>query len=103
MIDTAKLYGLEIVHRGPVPESLARRLRAWARHYGEAALSGVTLLQVRDLATLEELMANPEIAPLLKPFRPAPTKALAHTLPENVEKLCALLAERGVELKDRLD
>ena len=94
---------LQAVHRGPVPEGLTRRVRAWAKHYGEAAVDDVVLLQVRDAATLDELMADPEIAPLLRPFKPAPKKALARVQPADVEKLRALLAERGVGLKDQLD
>jgi hypothetical protein len=69
------LRGLELIQRGPVPEALARRLRAWAKHYGDAALDEVMLLQVRDPATLNELLADPDIAPLLQPFAPATTKA----------------------------
>jgi hypothetical protein len=58
---------------------------------------------VRDAATLAELMADPEIAPLLRQFKPAPRKALAHVRAEDAAKLSAWLAERGVDLKDRLE
>jgi hypothetical protein len=93
---------LAAVHQGPVPEGLARRIRAWAGHYGAAALEPLTLLQVRDAATLNELLADPEVAALLQPFKPAAGKALARVKPEEVEKLRALLAERGVDLDSKL-
>ncbi len=98
----AAIERLQAVHRGPVPEALARRIRAWAKHYGEAALDEIILLQVRDAATLAELLADPDIAPLLQPFRPSSQKALARVRPEDAEKLRALLAERGVDLDDTL-
>lgn len=93
---------LAAVHQGPVPERLARRIRAWARHYGAAALEPLTLLQLRDAATLNELLADPEISALLQPFKPGAGKALARVKPDEVEKLRALLEERGVDLGDKL-
>lgn len=97
------LKRLELIQRGPVPEALARRLRAWAKHYGGAALDEVMLLQVRDPATLNELLADPDIATLLQPFTPAKTKALARVRPQDAEQLRARLAERGIELQSQLD
>lgn len=97
------LKRLEMIHHGPVPEGLARRLRAWAKHYGEAALEDVILLQVRDPATLAELLADPDLAPLLQPFAPAQTKALARVRPQEVETVRVRLAERGIDLKNILD
>ena len=93
---------LQAVHKGPVPAALARRIRAWAKHYGAAALETVTLLQLRDAATLAELQSDPDLAPLLQPFRPSPTKALARLKPQDVDKLRALLADRGIDLDDKL-
>lgn len=93
---------LQTVHQGPVPAALARRIHAWAKHYGAAALEVVTLLQLRDAATLKELLADPDLAPLLQPFRPSPNKALARLKPADLKKLRALLAERGIDLDDKL-
>jgi hypothetical protein len=97
------LKQLEVIHRGPVPAGLARRIRAWAKHYGDAALDEVVLLQVRDAGTLEELLQDPELAALLKPFKPAARRALARVQPEDLDILRARLSERGIELKDKLD
>ncbi len=97
------LQRLGQVHRGPVPEALARRVRAWAKHYGDAAVEDLTLLQLRDEATLQALLADSELAPLLQPFRPAKTKALARVSAKNLEKLKAALTERGIELKGKVE
>jgi hypothetical protein len=94
---------LTAIHRGPVPAQLLRRIRAWAKHFGDAAVESFVLLQVRDAATLAELRADPELAPLLHDFIPAPAKALAHVDPADLPRLRALLAERGVALKDELE
>jgi hypothetical protein len=91
------------VHRGPVPEVLARRIRAWARHYGGAALEDVVLLQVRDADTLAELRSDPELAHLLSPFDSARPKVLARVRAADVETVRALLAERGIDLADQVD
>ena len=103
-LNAANIIGrLEAVHRGPVPAALLRRIRAWAKHYGTAAVEPFVLLQVRDAATLAELRADPELAPLLHDFAPSPGKALAYVHPDDAQRLRALLRERGVELKDKLE
>ncbi len=94
---------LQAVHSGPFPEALARRIRAWSGHYGSAALEQVALFQVRDAQTLSELLDDPEIGPLLKPFTPPDLRALARIRPADLEKLRALLAERGIELTNRIE
>jgi hypothetical protein len=94
---------LQAVHRGPAPELLLRRIRAWAKHFGEAALEPFVLFQARDAATLAELRADPELASLLHDFAPAPGKALAYVDAADVERLRALLRERGVEVTDELE
>lgn len=89
---------LTTVHRGPVPARLVLRIRAWAKYYGDAALEGLTLLQVRDENTLNELLADPELAALIKPFAPARMKALARVREKDLDTLRALLSERGIDL-----
>jgi hypothetical protein len=94
---------LQAVHSGPLPELLTRRIRAWARHFGSAALEEVVLFQVRDSGTLSELMDDPEVGPLLRPFIPPDAGALARIHSGDVAKLRRLLAERGIELTSRLE
>ena len=93
---------LKAVQRGPLPDRLVRRIRAWAKYYGDAAIEALTLLQVRDEATLNELLADPELAALIKPFAPAKTKALARVREKDLDALRALLSERGIDLVDKL-
>ena len=60
------------------------------------------LLQLDNPAILAELMAEPEMSELLKPFQPAPARALARVRRKDLETLRARLAERGINLKDKL-
>jgi hypothetical protein len=92
------LRQLTDVHRGPLPERLVRRIRAWTKFYGDAALEGLTLLQVRDEDTLHELLADPELAALIQPFAPAKTKALAQVREKDLAALRAALRDRGIDL-----
>ncbi|HLF26212.1 MAG TPA: helicase-associated domain-containing protein [Anaerolineae bacterium] len=93
---------LAAIQRGSLPDALARRIRAWAKHYGDAALEEIALLQVRDAQTLEELLADPELGPLLKRFAPNRHQALARIQTTDMEQLRRLLAERGIDLSDKL-
>jgi hypothetical protein len=93
---------LQMVHAGPLPDELARHIRAWCKHYGDAALEEVILLQVEDAQILEELMADPEIGPLLSSFKPEPVKALARIHPQALAKLRGMLAERGIDILNSL-
>jgi hypothetical protein len=93
---------LAAVHRGPLPDRLVRRIRAWAKYYGDAAIEALTLLQVRDETTLNELLADPELAALIKPFAPAKAKALACVREKDLGALRALLSERGIDLVGKL-
>ncbi|MBI5563322.1 MAG: helicase-associated domain-containing protein [Chloroflexi bacterium] len=93
---------LAAVQRGPLPDRLVRRIRAWAKYYGDAAIEALTLLQVRDDDTLNELLADPELAALIKPFSPAKTRALARVREKDLDALRALLSERGIDLTDKL-
>ena len=97
------LERLQQMHSGPLPAGLARRVRAWAHHYGDGALEEVLLLQMGSAGTLQELLADPELAPLLKPFAPPDRKALARVKRKDVAALRAALAERGISLKNSLE
>jgi len=96
------LRELEKLHRGPLPRRLVLRIKAWGHHYGDAALSSLTLLQVKDEETLSELLADPEVGPLLSPFKPGARRALAVVDEEKVERVRELLAERGMKVSEGL-
>jgi hypothetical protein len=94
---------LQIVHSGALPEELMRRIRAWAKHFGDAALEEITLMQVRDEQVLEELFSDPDVGPLLQRFNPRQSKALARVRTADLEKLRTLLSERGIETTNKLE
>ncbi len=81
-----------------VPEVLRTRIKAWSRHYGSASVATLTLVQFRDQDALDELLSDPDLARYLRPFRAEARLGLATVAPDAVEQVCALLAERGVEM-----
>jgi hypothetical protein len=94
---------LRALHRGPIPRSIERQIQAWGHYYGDAALEQVTLIQIKDPQTLNELLREPEIQALLRPFVPDPKCALALVAPERVDELLNLLARYGIQVRDQLD
>jgi len=90
---------LETMALGGVPAELQTRIKAWAKHYGDASVQTVTLIQFRDQQALDDLLADPEIRPYLKPFKPRAKLGLAVIKLDNLEKIRELLALRGVELR----
>lgn len=81
-----------------VPAGLQQRIKAWARHYGDARAETLTLVQFRDQEALEELLEYPELRQLLVPFQPAARLGLARVDGNQLTVLRKLLAEHGVEL-----
>jgi len=96
------LDALRSLHLGPLPRWVEIRIRAWGHYYGDAAVQTVTLIQVRDQATLEELLSEPELKDLLRPFAPAETRGLAWVSDQDLHALYAALAERGIAVRDEL-
>ena len=90
------LADLEQVAQGGVPPGLAGHIKTWAGHYGQARLRTVTLLQFRNHAVLEELLADRELGRYMRAFEPKAKLGLAVVAPEHVEHVRRLLAERGV-------
>lgn len=92
------LEKLATLHRGPLPGEWQRRIKAWGRYYGKASLQKTVLLEVKDAATAEELLADKELAPLLSRFAADTSGRLLQVRTEDLEQLHRLLRERGVEL-----
>jgi len=92
------LKRLAALHRGPLPGEWQRRIKAWGRYYGKASLQKTVLLEVKDAATAEELLADNELAPLLARFTADPSGRLLQVRTEDLEHLRRLLRERGIEL-----
>lgn len=91
------LARLDHVHRGAVPPGLVQRLKAWGKFYGDARLGQLTLVEFRDEAARQELLADPELKAYLKPFE-AGARPLVLVQAEHVEYVRALLQARGIEL-----
>jgi hypothetical protein len=99
----AILGRMRALHRGSLPKAIERQIQAWGHYYGDAALEQVTLIQIRDPQTLNELLKEPEVQALLRPFVPDPKRALAMIAPERVDELLELLARYGIQVRDQLD
>lgn len=91
------LARLNHVHRGAVPPKLVQRLKAWGKFYGDARLGQLTLVEFRDEAARQELLADPELNAYLEPFD-AGARPLTLVRTEYVEYVRTLLQERGIEL-----
>ncbi len=94
----AILTQLASMAAGPVPAELQSQIKAWSKHYGSASIATVTLAQFRDQDTVDELLRDPELARVLKPFIPAAKLGLASIAPDKLEQARALLTARGVEV-----
>jgi hypothetical protein len=89
---------LRSVHRGEPPPKLLTRLKAWGKYFGDAKLGTLTLVEFRDEAARNELLADPELKPYLTRFD-AGARPLALVRADALERVQALLAERGVDLR----
>jgi hypothetical protein len=96
------LERLRTLHLGPLPRWVEIKVRAWGRYYGNAAVQTVTLIQVKDEKTLQELLSEPEIGDILAPFSPNGNKALA-IVTSDMDALRQVLAERNIAIKEELD
>jgi hypothetical protein len=83
---------------GPIPPGLEAQIKAWGHYYGKASLREATLLEVKDAATAEELLADPELAAHLTRFAADPRGRTLLVRTDDIEALRSLLQDRGVEL-----
>jgi hypothetical protein len=84
----------------PLSPPLEQRLQAWSGHFGQAQVEDVALLRFKNETALADLLRDPDISRLLRTFRPAELDQTAVVRAKDVEKLRALLEERGVEWRD---
>ncbi len=89
------------LQRGPLPEALVEKVKAWGGYYGSAAVETLTLIEFRDRDALAELCKLPELVPLLKPF-PAGNRALAVVESNRLGEVEAILARLGVPVRTGL-
>lgn len=90
------IANLEALALGGVPETLQVHIKAWSKHYGNAKVQTLTLIQFRDQDTLNELRTNPLLARYLKPYKPESRLGLATVKPGDVAAVQMLLVELGV-------
>ncbi|MEW5987245.1 MAG: helicase-associated domain-containing protein, partial [Chloroflexota bacterium] len=92
---------LQRLNQGPLPAPFVVKLKAWTEYYGHAREETVILLEFRDTAARDELVADPALRGLLSPFRAA-DRALAATHPDHLEQVRHLLRERGIAIQPGL-
>ena len=100
MDPAAIIAALEAMAVAGVPAALQQQIKAWASYYGAASLQTVTLVQFKSQETLEELLADPALARVLKPWPPQAKLGMARVAPQDVAAVRALLAERGVDVSE---
>ncbi|HSN73783.1 MAG TPA: helicase-associated domain-containing protein [Anaerolineae bacterium] len=96
----AIIAALEAMAVGGAPAALQQQIKAWASYYGAASVQTVTLVQFKSQETLEELLADPALARLLKPWPPQTKLGMARVALQDVATVRKLLAERGMEVKE---
>jgi hypothetical protein len=84
----------------PANADVAAFVRRWAKDWGRGALFQTAILQVDNPNTRADLLADPALKPYLQAIPDAPTLALVR--PKGIDKVRALLDERGMSLEDRL-
>lgn len=83
---------------GTLPEAPASLVRRWARDWGSGALFEATILQLDQPQQLADLLADPEVRPLLQPVPGAP--AIAIVPATSRKRLRMLLEARGMRLAE---
>jgi hypothetical protein len=81
-----------------LPAEFQSRIKAWGGYYGKAHLRQAILLEVKDASTADDLLSEPELAPLLSRFPGDPSGRLLLVQTDDRERLRLALAMRGVEL-----
>ncbi len=92
------LTKLQTIVRGPLPDALQMRIKAWGRYYGKATLRSATLLEVKDAATADELLTDAELGPLLTPINSRQHDRVLIVSTRDLQGLRRLLRERGIEI-----
>jgi hypothetical protein len=92
---------LEKLHQGKFPAALTKQIKAWGGYYGDAATETLTLIELRDQDTLDELKKHPDLEPYLTPF-PAGDRALAVVPGDKLAEVQEVLARLGVRLREGL-
>ena len=92
------LHRLALLHHGPLPDAWRTRIKAWGHYYGPATLRKAVLLEVKDAATADELLADPLLAPLLARLPSEPHGKTLVVRTEDLDSLRRLLGDHGVDV-----
>lgn len=98
MDPVAIIAALDTMAVGGVPPALQQRIKTWARYYGAASIQTLVVVQFKSQETMEDLLADPALARVLKPWPPQAKLGMARVTTQDVAAVQALLAERGVEV-----
>jgi hypothetical protein len=93
------LATLAHLHDGPLPAQVENNVRAWAGFYGQASLTIVHLLELSSMEVLNNLLHDEQVGQYLTTIESSAT-ALALVDAEHVDKVRAVLLERGVVFKE---
>jgi hypothetical protein len=85
----------------PLPGAVEKRIIAWTGHLGAVRLDPAALLQFKDEKTQRELLSDPELGPYLHTIKPNDMRTQVWVEAANLERVLALLEERGAEIKRR--
>jgi hypothetical protein len=92
------LQRLEKLLHEPPPAELVTRIKAWGHYYGHASLRKAVLLELRDAAAADELLADPALAPLLSRLAADPRTNVLLVRTDDLDNLRHLLREHGVDV-----
>ena len=89
---------LERLSGGTLTDEPAALVRRWAKGWGSGALYDATILHLDQPQQLADLLADPDVRPLIQPIPDAPTIALVQ--PKTHKRLRTLLEARGMMIGD---
>jgi hypothetical protein len=92
------LAQLRLWCKEPLPKPIEGLLSKWAGLYGEARVARPTLLLLENQQMAERLLHDPELAGLIKPYRPA--EVTLEIDPARLDELKQLLEARFLSLSD---
>ena len=91
------LEGLQRFVVGDLPQSVIEAVRRWGNYFGTLRIEKPVLVAVENEKLLRELRADPDLRPLLKPFKPP--YAVAMVKKGELTQLRKVLQEKGIKME----
>ena len=82
---------------GDLPQSVIEAVRRWGNYFGTVQIEKPVLLAVENEKLLRELRADPDLRPLLQPFKPP--YAVAIVKKGKLTQVRKVLKEKGIEVE----